>query len=197
MLASVFLGQLPDKYKHVKEAPLLMAFPMTIVMILMLAVGVIPGIIMKPINAVMLGMGYKVEEASWTSVNSAFQNSTLNVTNIFYIFLAGAAITLIVYLVSAKSVKVTQENNYTCGELPSDWGTTPERFNFSYGFYQPFQEMFNPLMALISFDRWMRAFGKIIERISNGLSSMYTKSEGAVLMLYIGVAILIIGGWMI
>ncbi|MBK5247572.1 MAG: hypothetical protein JJE49_09945 [Peptostreptococcaceae bacterium] len=104
---------------------------------------------------------------------------------------------MIIYLFSAKSEKVTQDDNYTCGELPSDWGTTPERFNFSYGFYQPFQEMFNPIMELISFDRWMKSFGKIIERISNGLSALYTKSEGAVLMLYIGVAILIIGGWMI
>ncbi|MBN2259913.1 MAG: NADH-quinone oxidoreductase subunit M [Clostridiales bacterium] len=197
VLASVFLGQLPDKYKHIKEAPLLMAIPMTIIMLLMLAIGVLPGIIMKPVNAVLIGMGYDVQEASWTTVHSAFSNSDLNVTNIFYIFMAGAAIALVFYLFSAKSVKVTQDDNYTAGELPSDWGTTPERFNFSYGFYQPFKEMFNPMMDLISFDRWMAAFGKIVERISNGLSVLYTKSEGAILMLYIGVAILIIGGWII
>ncbi|WP_338537385.1 proton-conducting transporter transmembrane domain-containing protein [Helicovermis profundi] len=196
-LASVFLGQLPDKYKSVKEAPLFMAIPMTILMVIMLLVGVIPGIITKPIHVVLVSMGYKVKEATWTTVHSALSNSDLNLTYLFYVFMAAFAISLIMYIFSAKQTKVAQEDNYTGGERPEDWGTTPERFNFSYGFYQPFKQIFNPMLSLISFDRWMSSFGRIVERVSNALGILYTKSEGAILMLYIGIAILIIGGWII
>jgi NADH-quinone oxidoreductase subunit M len=58
MLASVFLGQLPDKYKDVKEVPLFMAIPMVIFMAAMMAIGVVPGIVMKPVNAVLQTLGY-------------------------------------------------------------------------------------------------------------------------------------------
>ncbi|MCD6436284.1 MAG: NADH-quinone oxidoreductase subunit M [Clostridiales bacterium] len=192
-LASVFLGQLPDRYKEVKEAPLFMTIPMTIFMILMLVIGVIPGIITKPIDAVLASLGFSVEASSWTTLHTALANSDLDLTYLFYIFTIAFAVALVMYLVSGKHEKIKQEDNYTAGERPEEWGTTPDRFNFSYGFYQPFKQMFNPALKLISFDRWMSSFGRIVERASSALSLLYTRSEGAILMLYIGVAILIIG----
>ncbi len=195
-LASVFLGQLPDKYKDIKEAPLLMAIPMTILMLLTLAIGVIPGIITKPIDAVLTGMGYNVEPSSWTTVHTALAKSDLNLTYLFYVFMVACVISLIMYLISGKQEKIDQIDNYTAGENPLEWDTTPDRFNFAYGFYQPFKQMFNPMLDLISFERWMSSFGRIVERASSALSLLYTRSEGAILMLYIGIAILIIGGMM-
>ena len=196
-LASVFLGQLPKKYENVKEAPLFMAIPMSILMVLMLVIGVFPGIVMKPINKVLAAIGYDVTDASWTTVHSSLSNSDLDLKYLFYIFMAGFIISAVLYMFSAKQTKVTQDDNYTAGENPEDWGTTAERFNFSYGFYQPFKEIFNPMLDLISFDRWMSSFGRIVERMSDAVSLLYTRGEGSIIMLYIGVLILIIGGWML
>ncbi|KYH35287.1 hydrogenase-4 component B [Clostridium tepidiprofundi DSM 19306] len=196
-LASVFLGQLPDHLKDVKEAPVFMAIPMVILMILMLAIGVIPGIVLKPLNTVLAALGYKVSVASWTTLHSSLSNSDVNITVLFGIFVAGFVVSAILYIISGKQTKVAQEDNYTAGEEPLDWGTTPDRFNFSYGFYQPFKEIFNPLLDKISFDRWMSAFGRNVERVSCALSSLYTKGEGAVLMFCIGVVLFIVGGWLV
>lgn len=197
VLASVFLGQLPAKYNTIQEAPLLMAVPMTILMVLMLAIGVLPGIVMKPVNGILSGMGYAVDPSTWSTLHTELLLSDLNVTHIFYVFMGGLVISLLFYFFSGKSHRVAQEDNYTGGEYPADWGTTPERFNFSYGFYQPFEEMFRPVMDRISLDRWMSAFGKILDRVSNGFRVLYTRSEGALLMLSLGIAILIIGGWLL
>jgi NADH-quinone oxidoreductase subunit M len=197
MLASVFLGQLPNEYKDVKEVPLLMAIPMIIMMAAMMAIGVVPGLVMKPLNAVLQSLGYQVAEASWTTLNSPLASSEVNVTHIFGIFAAAVVITGILYLVSGRHHKIPQEDNYTAGEDPLEWGTTPDRFNFSYGFYEPFKEIFNRAMETISFDRWICSFGRNVERLSDSLRGLYLNSQGSVLLLCLGVMLFIIGGWLV
>lgn len=196
-LASIFLGQLPDRFKKVKEVPLVMAIPMLILMIAMVVIGVVPGTVLKVLNPVRSSIGYNLGDPSWTTLKSSLSNSDVNVTNIFFIFLAGFIVAAILYIISGKHKKVAQEDNYTAGEDPADWGTTAERFNFSYGFYQPFKEMFNPLLEKISFDRWLGGLGRNVERISDSIRGLYARGDGAVLMLFIGVLLFILGGWLI
>jgi len=197
MLASVFLGQLPDAYKEVKEVPLFMAIPMVIFMGAMLAVGVVPGLVMKPLNAVLQTMGYAVGETSWTTLNSPLASSEVNVTHIFYIFVVAAVVSGFLYFFSAKQHKTVQEDNYTAGEDPMEWGTTPDRFNYSYGFYAAFKEIFNTALDKISLDRWICSFGRNVERLSDALRRMYLNAQGSVLLLCFGVVLFIIGGWLV
>lgn len=197
MLASVFLGQLPDAYKEVKEVPFFMAVPMVILMGAMMAVGVVPGLVMKPLNAVLQTIGYSVNEAGWTTLNSPLAGSEVNVTHIFLIFVVAVIVSGFLYLVSARQHKIPQEDNYTAGEDPLEWGTTPDRFNFSYGFYEPFKEIFNPALARISLDRWICSFGRNVERLSDSLRGLYLNGQGSVLLFCIGVALFIIGGWLV
>jgi NADH-quinone oxidoreductase subunit M len=124
-------------------------------------------------------------------------NSEVNVTHIFAIFVVAVGITGILYLVSGKHHKIPQEDNYTAGEDPLEWGTTPHRFNFSYGFYEPFKEMFNRALDTISFDRWICSFGRNVERLSDSLRGLYLNGQGSVLLLCLGVMLFIIGGWLV
>lgn len=197
VLASVFLGQLPDKYKNVKEAPPFMLIPMIILMGVMMLIGVLPGIVLKVINPALSYLGFKTGEISLSTMQSSLSNSNLNVTYIFYIFVVGVIVSGLLYIFSGKQTTIPQEDNYTAGEDPLEWGTTPDRFNFSYGFYQPFKEIFIPILNNISFTRWMGYFGDNIERISKSVRKLYRRLDASLLMLTLGILFIVIGGILI
>lgn len=196
VLASVFLGQLPDRYKSVKEAPPMMLIPMGILMAAMIVIGVLPGLVLKLMNPALEFMGFKIQAISLSTMTSSLKNSNLNVTYIFYIFMAGVIVSGILYLTS-KAKTIPQEDNYTAGEDPEEWGTTPDRFNFSYGFYQPFKEMFNPILNKISLTRWLGYFGDNIERLSLTFRKLYLRLDSSLMLLNLGILILVIGGILI
>ncbi|MFA9396753.1 MAG: proton-conducting transporter membrane subunit [Clostridiaceae bacterium] len=197
ILASVFLGQLPDKYKNIKEAPPLMLIPMVILMGAMMLIGVLPGLVLRVINPALSYLGFETGEISLSTMKSALSNSDLNVTYIFYIFVAGVVVAGLLYIFSAKQETIPQEDNYTAGEDPKDWGTTPDRFNFSYGFYQPFKEIFIPILNKVSFTRWMGYFGDNLVRVSKSLRKFYRRIDASLIMLTLGILIMVIGGILI
>ncbi|WDU83712.1 hypothetical protein [Caloramator sp. Dgby_cultured_2] len=196
-LASIFLGQLPDRFKDIKEVPLTMLIPMIIMMIGMLLIGVVPGVVMKPLTTALRAVGYNVNIASWTSLEGALKNSTIDLTLVFLIFLGGFVISAIMYILGNKSETVPQEDNYTGGEYPEEWGVNADRFNYSYSFYQPFKEMFEPLLEKISIDEFFASIGRNFEYMSATVQGLFRRGEGAVLLFSIGVLLLILGGWII
>jgi len=196
-LASIFLGQLPDRFKDIKEVPLTMSIPMIIMMIGMLLIGVVPGVVMKPLTTALKAVGYNVNIASWTSLEGALKNSTIDLTVVFLIFLGGFVISAIMYILGNKSETVPQEDNYTGGEYPEEWGVNADRFNYSYSFYQPFKEMFEPLLEKISIDGFFASIGRNFEYMSSTVQGLFRRGEGAVLLFSIGVLLLILGGWIL
>lgn len=194
VLASVFLGQLPDEYKGIKEAPTMMLVPMGILMAAMIVIGVLPGTVLRLMNPALDFLGFKTEAVSLTTMTSTLKNSNLNVTYIFYIFLAGVVVSVILYLISGKAKSIPQEDNYTAGEDPAQWGTTPDRFNFSYGFYQPFKEMFIPIFDKVSFTRWLGYFDDNVKRLSLTFRKLYLRLDSSLMLLSLGVLVLVIGG---
>jgi NADH-quinone oxidoreductase subunit M len=193
-LASIFLGQLPDRYKQVKEVPLTMAVPMLIMMVIMLLVGVVPGVVMKPLTSALKAVGYNVDVASWTMLEGSLKNATIDLKIVFYMFVAGVIISGLMYFFGNKSETVPQEDNYTAGEYPEEWGVDADRFNYSYAFYQPFKEMFDPLLESISIDDLFASVGRNFEYLSSTIQGLFKRGEGAVLLFSIGVLLLILGG---
>jgi len=196
-LSSIFLGQLPERYKDVKEVPWAMRIPMLLLMMIMLLAGTVPGVIMKPLTAVLMAMGYRVEIADWSTLKGSMLNSDINLTLVFGVFLVAFVIVFILYMIGNKSAMVPQEDNYTAGEYPEDWGVTPDRFNYSYSFYQPFKEMFDPFLERISFDRFYEMIGKNFAYVSETIRGVYKKGDAAVLLFSIGLLLFILGGWII
>lgn len=197
VLASVFLGQLPDRYRELKEAPPMMLIPMGILMTAMIVIGVLPGTVLRLMNPALEYMGFKTQSVSLSTMTSALKNSNLNVTYIFYIFAAGVIVSGILYVISGKAKSIPQEDNYTAGEDPEEWGTTPDRFNFSYGFYQPFKEIFNPVLNKISLTRWLGYFEDNIGRLSLTLRRLYLRLDSSLMLLSLGILVLVIGGIML
>ncbi|WP_029687595.1 proton-conducting transporter membrane subunit [Thermoanaerobacter sp. A7A] len=196
-LVSIFLGQLPERYKDVKEVPYTMSIPMIIMMGLMLLIGVVPGVVMKPLTIALDALGYKVDIATWTTLSSSFKNATIDLKIVFYMFAMGIVVAALMYLFGNKSETIPQHDNYTAGENPIEWGVDADKFNYSYSFYQPFKEMFDPLFERISIDRFFSSIGKNFEYISPTIQGLYKRGEGAVLLFSIGVLLFILGGWIL
>ena len=158
-LHSIFLGQVSTvNESKVKEVPFLMQIPMWIGMILIFLLGVFPGLLLKPMQPLMLSLGLP-EHYFPTNLHEIIGSvGSLNPLLGLVIFIVGAVLAAVIFFVSAKHKTVPMMDNYTAGEDPKDWGTTPERYQFDYGFYQPIEEVFMPLMK-ISVDGFWQKFG--------------------------------------
>ncbi len=191
---SVFLGQLSHKYDNVKEVSVIGQIVEFFLMFAMIFFGVQPGYILKPIGAIVSSMGLKPLPVMANGyVTGMFSN--------VYVPLIGWSLAIsfifgfILFFVTAKHKYVPQENNYTAGQNPQDWGLTPETYQFSWNFYQPVEKLFAPFFKIKvdGFFRgvgdWTKATGSAIKEIFVENAQMYT------FFAVVGLIIFVIAGW--
>lgn len=133
-LASVFLGQLKNKHKDIKEAPVGMLIPMVVLSGISLLYGVFPNLLLSYIQKINLSLG--LLEPGETMVDGLVikgTNGNLDPTLITAIFAFGFVLALMIFLVSPKSKKVHLMDTYTGGEFIY----TPDLLHYSYRFYAP------------------------------------------------------------
>lgn len=135
-LSGVFLGQLSDKHKNVKEAPILMQIPMIILSLVTLFYGILPGSALKLIGKIQSAVGIDPVLVEGTKIMG--QNGTLDPTWITIVFGFGFVIALVLFLVLPKSRKVGLMDTYTAAEFIY----TPDLYHYSYDFYAPFVRLY-------------------------------------------------------
>ncbi len=146
-LATVFLGQLKEKHKDVKEAPVMMVIPMVILSGLSLLFGVVPNLMMGYIQKINISLGLLSEEESIVDgLVLRGTNGNLDPTLITVIFGLGFVISLIIFLVSPKSKKVHLMDTYTGGEFIY----TPDLLHYSYRFYAPVIRLYESLPKVVN-----------------------------------------------
>jgi NADH-quinone oxidoreductase subunit M len=194
-LHSVFLGQLPRKFKDVKEVPIIMQIPMFILMATMYVIGTYPGLVLKPINVILSNLGFHTLNVTTDTIVGKF--SSMNGRIISNVFIASFIIGFIIYLMGKKRHHVEPLDNYTAGQNPKDFGLTPELYHFAKDFYKPFRD------KLAFFEKHMSVYG-LYQGFVNGLNSfgatMANMFKGtprsASIYFTIGFVILIIVGWL-
>jgi len=159
-LATVFLGQRPKKYEKIKEVPFLMQLPMLIITLLTVLLGVLPGIIIKPLNKLMTHLGIDPIESSLYKLVTKL--TTLDMVLIFTVFGLGFLIALIVFLIFAKTTKVKQHEQYTAGEIVPELKTMPSMYHYSKNYYKPFSRIFSIFPSLESIYNRIAYFAKKI-----------------------------------
>lgn len=75
---NIFLGQLPEKYKEVKEVPFTMQLPIIVLTGMVLLFGILPGIALKMINVIGVYLGFDSLDVSLGAVEN------LNTINILW-----------------------------------------------------------------------------------------------------------------
>lgn len=191
---SVFLGQLSHDYDNVKEVPIIGQIVEYFLMFAMIFFGVQPGYILKPIGVIVKSMGLNPLPVMGNGyVTGMFSN--------VYMPLIGWSLAIsfvfgfILFFISAKHKYVPQEDNYTAGQIPQDWGLTPETYQFSWKFYEPVEKLFAPFFRIKvdgffkGLGDWTRVTGSAVKQIFVGNAQMY------MFFAVVGLIIFVIAGW--
>ena len=135
-LSAVFLGQLSDKHKDIKEAPLMMQIPMWILSLLTLIYGIVPKGVLNVIVDIQKSIGMKTLVLEGTKIVGT--NGKLDPAIIAIVFGVGFVIAFILFMVLPKARKVDLMDTYTASEFI--W--TPELLHYSNDFYAPFERLY-------------------------------------------------------
>jgi len=133
-LHNMFLGQLPEKYKGIKEAPFSMKLPMLILSFAILLFGILPGIPLRIINAIGTSFGLEALNVNIWGIVS--ETGALNTVNIFFAILIAGIIVWMLLRMGKKSIPVSQKDSYAAGAyIPK------ERYHYTVEFYNPLNRM--------------------------------------------------------
>ncbi len=191
---SIFLGQLSHNYDNVKEVPVIGQIVEYLLMFAMIFFGIQPGYILRPVGLIVKSVGLNPLAVMGNGyVTGMFSN--VDMPLIGWSLAISFVFGFILFFISAKHKYVSQEDNYTAGQIPQDWGLTPETYQFSWKFYEPMEKLFAPFyrIKIDGFFRglgdWTRITGSAVKQVFVGNAQIYT------LFAVVGLIILVIAGW--
>jgi len=162
-LAALFLGQQLPEYKDtVKEAPVLMLFPMLVLSGLNIYTGVLPNFILGFINKVMGELGIPGLTLGTTTIEG--YNGVLDPALISGIFGIGVAVAFIIFIVLKKSKKVELMDTYTAGNFIY----TESLLHYSVDFYAPLERLYEKYINIMknfykSLANKVKEFGRVVK----------------------------------
>jgi len=110
---NVFLGQVPEQYREVKEVSWTMRAPMIVLSSLIVLFGVLPGMPLKAVSAIQTHLGVTPLDTRLFGVPKAL--GELNTLNIFFAVLAAGLVGYGVFSLARRSKRVSQYDNYAAG----------------------------------------------------------------------------------
>jgi NADH-quinone oxidoreductase subunit M len=194
-LHTILLGQLSPRFNSIKEAPPLQSIAMTILMLLVVAVGFIPGLVLEPIKeAVSSSLNFSGIESTMFSITGS--TSAINFTIAGGVFMGAFIIVLILFLIGKKRQVIKDPlDRYTSAEIPEEWGLTPEKYHFGLNFYDYFEKMVNPILNATSFDRLFKRIAYEIERLSGSIGRWFKNISLSKITLFALIVLILIIGW--
>ena len=136
-LHHIFLGQLPKKYKDVKEVPFSMKVPIVLLSLAILAFGVLPGIPLRAIAAIQTSFGTEALQTTLFGVPP--EVGELNTINILAGVALALAVAYVVFAAAKRARRVDQTDSYGAGSyVPED------KYQYSASFYQRAYELIGP-----------------------------------------------------
>jgi len=170
LIHSIFLGQLKDEHRQVREAPwpLLLAELLMIVPILVLSVR--PRVLVEPLQHLVTGVfgvpGVRFASATTMTTSFGYFNAAAMMAMVVVL-----VVVLLVILVTAgaKPTKVNQLDIVYSGELPP----SPEEVQYAWAFYRPYEKAFAPLLKARVTAFW-NGVVDVVEGIADAGRRFYT-----------------------
>jgi formate hydrogenlyase subunit 3/multisubunit Na+/H+ antiporter MnhD subunit len=168
MIQTVFLGQLKDNLREVKEAPLPILIPMVILMGALMAMSMYPNLILKPImGAIEPYLASTVQWDNYTVITAlGYWNGNLVMYVTMGVFIVPLAWLIIVM---RRPQKVKQFNIVYAAERPS----RPETTHFAHNFFAPYRKALGFLAAPAVSRAW-RYVSEGVLAIGGTIRQLYT-----------------------
>jgi hypothetical protein len=175
LIHSIFLGQLKDEHRQVKEAPFWLVLPQMFYVICLLAFALAPGLALRHVDAYI----------SQFLPQGALNWDGLIITSDFgywspiaIMLIVGTVFSLVfavLLLVNRKAQKVKQFNMVFAAERPY----RPETTHFAWNFYAPYRKAVG-ILAFPVFERFwgvlvdlMHTMADLMRRMYNGNGQVY------------------------
>jgi len=169
-LHNMFLGQLPEKYKDIKEAPFSMQLPILVLSLVIFLFGILPGIPLRIINEIGTSFGF--ESLNLTIWGIVSEIGILNMMNIFFAILIASIIIWILFRKGEKSIPISQEDSYAAGSyIPK------EKYHYTVEFYNPFYKMIKPYFRDFV-DEFYSIIVKAVRNLSERVRKIYSGDLG-------------------
>jgi formate hydrogenlyase subunit 3/multisubunit Na+/H+ antiporter MnhD subunit len=183
---NIFLGQLPEEYNDVKEAPLFMTIPMVVLMIIEWMLGMFPGIAMKIIAPIEGALGITPIKYSMTGFQ--LPSGSLNMVHLNMFLGIGMALgACLFFFWGRKHVYVNQYNNYAAGHFLNK--NIP--YNFNYHFYAAFERMMLPVRKQI-INRTVKATAGGIRNVGDIVRGLFSGNIHAYVFYIVVLMVIII-----
>ncbi|MEA3559328.1 MAG: proton-conducting transporter membrane subunit [Candidatus Thermoplasmatota archaeon] len=196
ILQGGFMGQLRDEFKDVKEAPLPMMIPMTILMLSLIVFAFIPGAPMWLIEKAMTDIG--LTAPAYTTIELGSGVGTYSGLVVMISVMAGFAVAAILFFSGPLGRKISLIDTFTSGEEPMP--RMDRRYHYAYKFYAPYERVLKPY-----FNNWIeKTYGKLykgVSQIARLHRSVFNGDITAYLwlifttMLLVGILFWQYGGW--
>ncbi len=167
LIHNMFLGQLPERYNDVKEVGFSMQLPMWILMIVVLGLGVYPGLAMGLIAKIQVSLGLAAVPYALHGIKAA--SGQLDMLVVSAVFIGGIAVTWIIYLLGNRRKHVGQYNNYAGGNFLNK----SVAYNFNYEFYAALEHVIDPYRKKI-IERTERGIASVTDAVSEYIRRIYT-----------------------
>lgn len=185
-LHNMFLGQLPEKFENVKEAPFDMQLPILIYSLIIILFGILPGIPLKIINAIDTSFGFESLNVNIWGIGS--ETGVLNAVNIFTASIVAIIVVWLIFKSGQKVVLVAQDSNYAAGAyIPKD------KYHYTVEFYKPLYRMITPYLRDFVDEFYMKLAGWT-QKLCYGVRRVYTGDVGyyvIYIILFLAILILI------
>jgi len=184
-LHNIFLGQLPEQYKDIKKAPISMQIPIVVYSGLILLFGILPGIPLRVINAIVTSFGLDPLNLNLWGVVS--ENGAVNTINIFFALAVASIVVWYIFRTGRKSRLISQQDNYAAGAaIPAG------KYSYTVKFYNPLDRMIRPYLRDVIDEFYYWIAGRV-QTLCDGVRRVYAGDVGNyVVYILLFVALLVI-----
>jgi formate hydrogenlyase subunit 3/multisubunit Na+/H+ antiporter MnhD subunit len=175
LIHTIFLGQLKDEHREVKEAPFWLLVPQYIILMVIMLFSALPNSLLKPIGEILTPI-FPEGALEWQGQLAKSSFGYWNGEVIMYIVM-GIFATVFIWLwyMNRNAQKVKQFNIGYSAERPS----LPETTHFAYNFFAPYKKALGFLVSPLISNFWnsvseaVHAIADKVRKIYNGNVQTY------------------------
>ncbi|MEO0239829.1 MAG: proton-conducting transporter membrane subunit [candidate division WOR-3 bacterium] len=190
LVHSIFLGKLHKEHRNVKEAPLGYVIATILFLVPLIVFGVFPGVLFEKIYAFTKPVFNHDAFFTLDSLKTQIGFAKMTVAGITLVSMF--VISFILYLISGRSYRAKQEDNYTAGE----WVDEDFASHYAQEFYGFMRKAFGKLLDL-SAEKFWNGVLSIFKAVAEMTRRIYTgdvRDYALYLLFFLIVLVFLVGG---
>lgn len=150
LIHTIFLGQLKDEHRHLKEAPFWMLVPQYLLIMMIMGFSMVPNTVLRPVGRFLVNH-FPDHAISWSKTSGT---SLFGYWNGLYVMYVSGSVFALVFIwllfINRRAQKVKQFNIVYAAERPS----RPELTHYAYNFFAHYRKALGFLVTPIATRFW-------------------------------------------